>query len=251
MIDRPAKLLELVKASKFALVFTGAGVSTESGIPDFRSTSGLYSEKYENKSPEQILSLRTFRDNKPLFFRFYIDRIGNIVDKQPNRTHAAIKELVDRDIVKAVLTQNIDNLHEKAGTKHVIDLHGNSSVFYCTSACGYRSDYATVVKLVSATKGYPVCPDCGGCVRPNTVLFDEALQDDAYDTAHFLCLKADLMIAIGSSLVVQPAAGLVDSIPTDAKLVIINQSVTPYDAKADLIIRENCGEVMENLVRSL
>jgi NAD-dependent deacetylase len=251
MSESQTQLLELVKQSRFALIFTGAGVSTESGIPDFRSTSGLYSEKYENKSPEQILSLRTFRENKPLFFRFYIERIGNIVDKQPNRSHLAIKELVDRDIVKAVLTQNIDNLHEKAGTKHVIDLHGNSSVFYCTSACGYKCDYATVVTLMHETKKYPICPDCGGVVRPQTILFDENLNDDAYDTAFFLCVKADLMIAIGSSLVVQPAARLVDQIPTNAKLVIINRDSTPYDGKADLVIRENCGEVLENLVRSL
>jgi len=250
-MEKQSQFLEFVKASKFALVFTGAGVSTESGIPDFRSSSGIYSAKYENKSPEQILSLRTFRENKPLFFRFYIDRIGNIVDKQPNRTHTAIKELVDRGIVKAVLTQNIDNLHEKAGTKHVIDLHGNSSVFRCTSACGYKTDYATVVKLLNETKGYPVCPECQGVVRPNTVLFDENLSDDAYDTAFFLCKKADLMIAIGSSLVVTPACRLVDEIPVDAKLVIINRDTTPYDSKADLVIRENCGEVMENLVKSL
>ncbi len=245
------KLLELVKASQFALVFTGAGVSTESGIPDFRSTSGLYSEKYENKSPEQILSLRTFRENKPLFFRFYIQRIGNLVNKEPNRAHFAIRDLEDRGIVKAVLTQNIDNLHQKAGSRKVIDLHGNSSVWRCYSACGYTCDYATVVTLVKDDRQYPVCPNCDGCVRPQTVLFDEALNDDAYDLAYSLCKSADLMIAIGSSLLVAPACHFVDEIPVEAKLVILNQTKTPFDSKADLVIRENCGEVMENLVKNL
>jgi len=251
MIDRPAKLLEFIKASKFALVFTGAGVSTESGIPDFRSSSGLYSEDYENLSPQQILSQKMFRINKPLFFRFYINRIGGIVDKLPNRTHFAIKELEDRGIVKAVLTQNIDNLHQKAGSQKVIDLHGNSTQWYCTSACGFTCDYHKAKEIVNEKRGYPVCPDCQGVVRPRTVLFDEALNDDAYDTAYFLCKQADLMIAIGSSLVVAPACTLVDEIPVEAKLVIINQMVTPFDAKADLVIRENCGEVMENLIKSL
>lgn len=245
------QLLDYVKNSKFALVFTGAGVSTESGIPDFRSTAGIYSKEWENMSPEQILSVKTFRTNKPLFFRFYIARIGNIVDKLPNRAHLAITELENRGIVKAVLTQNIDNLHQKAGTKKVIDLHGNSSVFRCNSACGYTCDYPTVVSLIKDDRQWPICPNCDGCVRPNTVLFDEALNDDAYDTAYFLCKQADLMLAIGSSLVVAPAAQLVDEIPIPAKLVIINQMKTPYDGKADLAMRENCGEVMENLIKAL
>jgi NAD-dependent deacetylase len=246
-----SKLLEIVKESQFILVFTGAGISTESGIPDFRSTSGLYSSEYENKSPEQILSLRMFRDNKPLFFRFYIGRIGNIVDKKPNRAHYALEELERRDIVKCVITQNIDNLHQKAGTNKVIDLHGNSSVFRCYSACGYTCDYNTILKLMNEKRGYPVCPECGGCVRPNVVLFDESLNDDAYDTAYFLCKHADLMVVVGSSLVVSPACHLVDEIGETAKLVIINQSATPFDRMADLVIRENCGEVLDNLVKSL
>jgi NAD-dependent deacetylase len=245
------KLNDFVKNSKFALVFTGAGASTESGIPDFRSTSGIYSKEWENMSPERILSSKTFRSNKPLFFRFYIARIGNIVDKLPNRTHLAIAELENRGIVKAVLTQNIDNLHQKGGSRKVIDLHGNSSVFRCNSACGYTCDYNTVVGLIKDDRQWPICPSCDGCVRPNTVLFDEALNDDAYDTAHFLCKQADLMIAIGSSLVVTPACSLVDEIPVEAKLVIINRDTTPFDSKADLVIRENCGEVMENLIKSL
>jgi NAD-dependent deacetylase len=228
-------------------VFTGAGISTESGIPDFRSANGIYSEgRYKGHSPQAILSQRFFRKDKELFFSYYKERLHSLLTKKPNRSHYAIVKLEQLGKIKAVITQNIDNLHESAGSKRVYDLHGNGSQSYCIS-CQEQYTYDQFSALMDLNP-IPRC-SCGGIVRPNTVLFDEALNDNVFDEAYWEVKKCDLLISIGSSLVVEPAAGMVRELLPPAKLVIINQTPTLYDKMADLVIRENCGEVLEQLVK--
>ena len=245
------KLLELIKEAKHVVAFTGAGLSTESGIPDFRSSSGLYlSGKYQGYTPEVILSNRFFRFNKPIFFSFYKERIMAMVDKQPNRAHYALKKMQDKGKLNSVINQNIDNLLQKAGVQNVFDLHGNISTFRCVSACG-RNDYTASEFMALMEKSeVPRC-DCGGIIRPNTVLFDEWLNDDDFDKAYFEAKKCDLMISIGSSLVVRPACNLIEEIDRNAKLVIINNSTTPFDQKAVLNITRPCGEALEEVANQL
>lgn len=243
-------LLELIKEAKNVVAFTGAGLSTESGIPDFRSSSGLYlSGKYEGYTPEQILSNRFFRQNKPVFFSFYKERIMSMVDKQPNRAHCALKKMQDVGKLQSVINQNIDNLLQKAGVTNVFDLHGNISQFRCISACGKSYSDVEFMKMLEE-KEIPRC-ECGGIVRPNTVLFDEWLDDDTYDAAYWATKECDLMIAIGSSLIVRPACMLPGEINDTCKLVIINKGETPYDKRADLVINKPCGEVLEEVTNQL
>jgi len=244
------ELLQLIKDAKHIVVFTGAGLSTESGIPDFRSSSGLYlSGKYEGYTPEHILSQRFFRQNKPIFFSFYTERIMSMRDKEPNRAHYSIAKLQSKGKINSVINQNIDNLLQKAGVLNVFDLHGNITTFRCTSACGKNYDGTDYMKLMENSE-IPKC-DCGGIVRPNTVLFDECLNDEVYDAAYREAKRCDLMISIGSSLVVRPACELINEIEDNAKLVIINKASTPYDKKADLIINRPCGEVLEEVANQL
>jgi len=244
------ELLQLIKDAKHIVAFTGAGLSTESGIPDFRSSSGLYlSGKYEGYTPERILSQRFFRENKPVFFSFYKERIMAMRDKQPNRAHYALQKLQSVGKLQSVINQNIDNLLQKSGVTNVFDLHGNINTFRCISACGKDYDADEFMALFENSE-VPKC-DCGGIVRPNTVLFDEWLNDDIYDAAYWEAKKCDLMISIGSSLVVRPACSLLSEIGDTAKLVIINNTTTPYDKKADLIINRPCGEVLEEVANAL
>lgn len=246
------ELLELIKNANHVVAFTGAGLSTESGIPDFRSSSGLYLKgQYEGYTPERILSSRFFREkiNQPTFFSFYKERIMAMRDKQPNRAHFAMKKMQSVGKLNSVINQNIDNLLQKAGVTNVFDLHGNISTFRCLSACGKKHDDVSFMALME-NSSVPRC-ECGGIVRPNTVLFDEWLDDDIYDASYYEAKKCDLMISIGSSLVVRPACGLLSEIDKEAKLVIINNTETPYDKKATLIVRRPCGEVLEEIANQL
>ena len=244
------KLLELIKEAKHVVAFTGAGLSTESGIPDFRSSSGLYlSGKYQGYTPEVILSNRFFRVNKPIFFSFYKERIMAMVDKLPNRAHYALKKMQDVGKLNSVINQNIDNLLQKAGVQNVFDLHGNITTFRCLSACGHVCDTAEFMAKLE-TSEIPRC-ECGGIIRPNTVLFDEWLNDDDFDKAYFEAKNCDLMISIGSSLVVRPACTLIEEIGPNAKLVIINASPTVFDRKAALLISRPCGEALEEVANQL
>lgn len=244
-------LIELVKSSKNIVAFTGAGISTESGIPDFRSTSGLYATgEFSGYKPEQLLTRRMFRTNSALVLKFYKERLMKMVDKEPNRAHLALKQMEDMGKLSCVITQNIDNLHRKCGTKTVWELHGNGTQFKCNIECGEKYTYEEFVQMLEQSEK-PMCR-CGmSFIRPNVVMFDEALDDDQYDNAYYAAKACDLMISIGSSLLVMPACGLVDQIPIESKLVIINKDKTPFDGKADLVIRENCGDVLEDLVKNI
>lgn len=244
-------LLELVKESKNVVAFTGAGISTESGIPDFRSTSGLYmTGEFEGYNPEMILTRKMLRTKPNLVLKFYKERLMKMVDKEPNRAHIALKQLEDMGKLSLLITQNIDNLHKKSGSKNIAELHGNGTRFKCNIECGESYTYDDFVKMLEQSEK-PMCRCQMTFIRPDVVLFDESLDDDEFNKAYFAAKKCDLMIAIGSSLLVQPACGLVDEIPQEAKLVIINKDKTPYDSKADLVIREQCGEVLENLMKQL
>jgi NAD-dependent deacetylase len=244
-------LLELVKNSNNIVAFTGAGISTESNIPDFRSSNGLYSTgRYKGYTPEQILSRLFFLKDKATFFAFYKERLSNLMDKQPNRSHYALVKLEEIGKLKYIITQNIDNLHQKAGSKKILEMHGNGSRSHCIS-CQKKYVYEEFEKLLNeSTNNIPRC-DCGGVIRPSTVLFDEWLDDNIFDKAVEEIKTADLVIAIGSTLLVQPAAGLLSERSKECKLVIINNSATPYDSKADLILNGNCGEILEELVKGL
>jgi NAD-dependent deacetylase len=244
-------LIDLVKAATNIVAFSGAGISTESGIPDFRSSNGLYtSGEFAGYEPQQLLTKKMLRTKPNLVLKFYKERLMKMVDKEPNRAHYALKKLEDMGKLSCVITQNIDNLHRKAGQKNLWELHGNGSRFKCNIECGEQYTYEDFLKMLE-TSEKPMCRCFMSFIRPDVVLFDEALDDDQYDNAYYAAKKCDLMISIGSSLVVMPACGLVDQIPVESKLVIINKDKTPFDSKADLVIRENCGEVLENLVKEL
>jgi len=244
-------IAELIKESKHMVVFTGAGVSTESGIPDFRSSSGLYlSGEFEGMKPEQILTRKTFLTKPWMVLKFYKERLMKMVDKEPNRTHIALKKLEDMGKLKTIITQNIDNLHKKAGSKNVLELHGNGTKFKCSINCGERYTYEEFLAMLEKNEK-PMCK-CGFvAIRPDVVLFDEWLNDEVFDAAYWEAKKCDLMIAMGSSLVVRPACSLLSEINDDCKLVIVNQDETPYDKKADYVTKQNCGELMDEVMALL
>ncbi len=238
MTDRD-KLKEWIDGSDNIVFFGGAGVSTESGVPDFRSVDGLYNQQYDYP-PETILS-HTFYMRKPEeFYRFYHNKML-FPDAEPNRAHLALAKLEEEGKLKAVITQNIDGLHQKAGSKNVLELHGSVHRNYCTR-CGKFYDFDYMVN----SKGVPRC-SCGGIIKPDVVLYEEALDNETMDKAVRYISKADVLIIGGTSLTVYPAAGLVDYY-RGRKLVLINKSVTPMDSKADLVISGPIGEILGDAV---
>ena len=232
-----ARLQEILDQSDSAVFFGGAGVSTESGIPDFRSVDGLYNQKYAYP-PEQILSRTFFYAHRPEFFRFYRDRVLAL-DAQPNAAHRKLSELERAGKLKAVITQNIDGLHQAAGSVRVIELHGSVHRNRCLK-CGRRFDAA----YIQNAPGVPACP-CGGAVKPDVVLYEESLDPDVIGRAVDALRAADLLIIGGTSLVVYPAAGLVDYF-RGKHLVVINR--TPLgNQRADLFIQGSIGEVLAQI----
>ena len=228
MTEEIRKLKEIIDGSDNIVFFGGAGVSTESGIPDFRSTDGLYSQSYDYP-PEVILS-RTFFDNNPaVFYRFYRDKML-FLSAQPNDAHKKLAQLEVAGRLTAVITQNIDNLHQKAGSKNVLELHGSVWRNYCM-----RCKKPYPVEAVLQAEGVPRC-ECGGIIRPDVVLYEEALDTGVMEAAVRAVSQADLLIVGGTSLVVWPAAGLIRDFSGDS-LVLINKGETPYDDRADLLIR--------------
>lgn len=232
------RLQQMIDESTNIVFFGGAGVSTESGIPDFRSVDGLYHQKYDYP-PETILSHTFYMRNTEEFYRFYKDKML-CLSAEPNAAHKKLAELEQAGKLKAVVTQNIDGLHQKAGSKTVYELHGSVHRNYCGSCHKlYDAEY------MLNTEGVPKC-ECGGKIKPDVVLYEEGLDDDIIGGAIAAISKADMLIIGGTSLVVYPAAGLIDYFH-GKYLVLINKQATKADAKANLVITEPIGEVLSQI----
>lgn len=233
--QKTEQLQKIIDASDNIVFFGGAGVSTESGIPDFRSQDGLYNMKYKYP-PETIISHSFFQRYPEEFYRFYKDKMLAL-DAEPNPAHRKLAELERAGKLKAVVTQNIDGLHQKAGSRKVLELHGSTLRNYCTR-CGEFYD----AKFVRDSEGVPRCPRCGGIIKPDVVLYEEGLDMGIMNEAVSFISHADVLIIGGTSLVVYPAAGLIDYFH-GKHLVLVNKGATARDSGADLIITDPIGEV--------
>jgi len=242
MNDPHLKLREVLEESGNIVFFGGAGVSTESGIPDFRSADGIYNMKYEYP-PETILSYSFFMQNPREFYRFFKDKMLH-PDAKPNKAHFALAELERRGRLNAVVTQNVDALHQKAGSVNVLELHGSCDRYYCMN-CGM----GFTIEVVLAAEGIPECP-CGGMIRPDVVLFEEVLDQRVMENSVRAIRKSEVLIVGGTSLNVYPAAGLMQHFYGDM-LILINKSETPYDGYADIIIRDPIGQTLDAAVQAL
>lgn len=236
--DKVNRLREIVEKSNNIVFFGGAGVSTESGIPDFRSVDGLYNQKYKYP-PETIISHSFYRSNPEEFYRFYKDKMI-FLNAKPNAAHKKLAELEEKGKLKAIITQNIDGLHQLAGSRNVIELHGSVHRNYC-ERCG--SFYN--LKYVADSEGVPRC-NCGGIIKPDVVLYEEALKTSDMEAAVNYISEADTLIIGGTSLVVYPAAGLIRYF-RGKHLVVINMAPTQTDSQADLLIADKIGEVLGSL----
>lgn len=239
------RLYEIIKKSDNIVVFTGAGVSTESNIPDFRSAGGLYSSQKYGYQPEVILSHSFFMEQPKVFFDFYRNCMV-YREAQPNDCHKALAALEEMGKVKAVITQNIDGLHQKAGSKNVLELHGSIHSNHCMK-CG---KFFELAYIVDTSAPVPLCDKCGGVVKPDVVLYEEPLDQRILAQAVKCISKAETMLVMGTSLVVYPAAGLVDYY-SGHELILINKSSTPYDYKANLVIRQSVGQTMRSVMDML
>ncbi len=239
MDEKIRKLKEIVEKTDNLVFFGGAGVSTESGIPDFRSTDGLYNQEYDYP-PEMIVSHTFFAKYTEEFYRFYKNKMI-ILDAKPNAAHYKLAQWEKEGKCKAVVTQNIDGLHQLAGSKNVLELHGSVHRNYCMR-CGKFYDAA----YVKNSESIPKCEECGGVIKPDVVLYEEGLDNEVISkTIHYIS-QADVLIIGGTSLVVYPAAGLIDYFK-GSHLILINKSSTGRDTQADLVINDNIGEVLGQL----
>ena len=237
-MEKLEMLKRWIAESNNIVFFGGAGVSTESGIPDFRSTDGLYSQKFDY-APETIIS-HTFYERKPeYFFRFYREKMLPL-GFEPNVTHKVLAKWEQQGKLSAVVTQNIDGLHQKAGSQKVYELHGSVLRNYCTRCGKFHS-----AEFIRDAAGIPRC-DCGGIVKPDVVLYEEGLDQTTIEMSVMSIYKADLLIVAGTSLTVYPAAGLIDYYQGN-RLVLINRDSTPYDSKADLVFHDSLGEIFSQL----
>lgn len=232
-------LQEIIDHSKNIVFFGGAGVSTESGIPDFRSTDGLYNQKYDYP-PEEILSHTFFASHTEAFYDFYRDKMLCLT-AEPNAAHKKLAELEQKGKLSAVVTQNIDGLHQKAGSKNVFELHGSIHRNYCTQ-CHKFFD----ADFIANSVGVPIC-DCGGIIKPDVVLYEEGLDDATVTGAVDAISSADCLIVAGTSLNVYPAAGFIRYF-RGKYFVLINRDVTPADEYADLVIHDSVGKVLSDIV---
>lgn len=239
MNDKVKQLKEIVDNTDNLVFFGGAGVSTESGIPDFRSTDGLYNMKYKYP-PETIVSHTFFVRRTEEFYEFYKDKMMAL-DAKPNKAHYKLAQWEKEGKCRAVVTQNIDGLHQMAGSKKVLELHGSIHRNYCTK-CGKFFDAA----YVKNSEGVPRCDACGGLVKPDVVLYEEGLDSQTISDAVYALSHADVLIIGGTSLAVYPAAGMIDYF-RGSHLVLINRSSTPRDSQADLVINDSIGEVFGQL----
>ncbi len=232
-------LKQWIEESDNIVFFGGAGVSTESGIKDFRSVDGLYHMKFKYP-PETMLSHSFYASHTEEFYDFYRNQLMPPEDIEPNTAHKRLAELEKEGKVKAIVTQNVDGLHEKAGSKVIYNLHGSIYENKCTR-CGKRFDGLEGARKIRLSQGVPLC-DCGGVIKPDVVLYEEGLDQDVIDGAVNAIIGADMLIIGGTSLTVYPAAGLIRYYK-GKRLVLINRDETPYDRQANLVIREPIGQV--------
>lgn len=245
MDDKIKRLSEIIKNSNNIVFFGGAGVSTESGIPDFRSANGLWSEKLKiNLTPEQLVSHTMFIKYPEEFFKFYKEKLI-YPNAKPNAAHFALAKLEKMGKLKAIVTQNIDGLHQLAGSKNVYELHGSVLRNYCMNCHAFYDE-----KFILESKEIPTCTKCGGIVKPDVVLYEEGLDNDVINGAVRAISQADTLIIGGTSLVVYPAAGLIDYF-RGKNLVLINKSSTSADNRADLVIHDAIGKVLNDVINNI
>lgn len=232
------ELQQVIDRSNRMVFFGGAGVSTESGIPDFRSVDGLYNQKYDYP-PEEILSHTFFKNHTEEFYRFYRDKML-CLDKKPNNAHLKLAELERAGKLSAVITQNIDGLHQAAGSKTVYELHGSVLRNYCMKCHKFHS-----AEFIKQSSGVPYC-ECGGIIKPDVVLYEEGLDDKTVSGALYAIQNAETMIISGTSLTVYPAAGFVRYFSGN-NLILINRDTTPLDNSADMVFHEKVGELLSKI----
>jgi NAD-dependent deacetylase len=240
------RLAELIRERQPCVVLTGAGVSTESGIPDFRSPTGLWAQF----DPLEYASLQAFRSDPAKVWRFYAPRFSMLLDAEPNAAHRALAALEARGLVDAVITQNIDLLHERAGSRDVVEVHGSIRTSSCPG-CGASYPLARVLELLRVSEA-PVCPKCGAILKPDVVFFGELLPAAAIDRAFELAREAALLLVVGSALEVHPVAGLpLETLAAGGKVAIVNRGSTALDARTTLKLDGSAGEVLAAVVEEL
>lgn len=240
-----SKLQDMISGSENIVFFGGAGISTESGIPDFRSSNGLFNEKLNiTFTPEQLVSHSFYIKYPEEFFNFYKSKLI-YPEAKPNAAHLALAKLEEMGKLKAIVTQNIDGLHQMAGSKNVFELHGSVHRNYCVKCHAFYD-----AKFIIEAKGIPTCTKCGGTVKPDVVLYEEGLNNNVISGAVDAISKADTLIIGGTSLVVYPAAGLINYFK-GKNLVLINKSSTSADSKANLVINDSIGKVLSQVVSTL
>ncbi|HHL2032246.1 TPA: NAD-dependent protein deacylase [Clostridium perfringens] len=245
MTDKIKQLSEIIKCSNNIVFFGGAGVSTASNIPDFRSSNGLFNEKLNiTFTPEQLVSHSFFERYPEEFFKFYKSKLI-YPNAKPNDAHITLAKLEKMGKLKAIVTQNIDGLHQMAGSKNVFELHGSVLRNYCVDCHAFYDE-----KFILESNGVPKCTECGGIVKPDVVLYEEPLDDNVIRGAVDAISKADTLIIGGTSLVVYPAAGLINYF-RGKNLILINKSSTSADSKADLVINDSIDIVLNEIIKLL
>jgi len=243
LVREVKRVADMILESKKAVALTGAGISTESGIPDFRGPQGLWKQIDPSTGTIQF-----FRQYPDVFWQFIVNRLESFVRAEPNKAHYALAELERMGRLSSVITQNVDGLHQKAGSKNVIELHGNMREAACLS-CGYVIPLKEALKMAKRSYFSPLCKKCGGLIKPNVVLFNEPLPREALEKAIWESRTCDLMLVAGTSLQVYPAASLPEYAKLrGAKVAIINEEPTPFDENADVVIRAKVGEALPAIV---
>ena len=246
-MDKITEFANMIRKCSRIVFFGGAGVSTESGVKDYRSRDGLYNTVHEyGVSPEEILSHTFFFTKTDVFYSFFKKYF--IINAEPNAAHKALAKLEEMGKISAVITQNIDSLHQKAGSRNTIELHGTAKEFYCSS-CGGEGDAVSIIETIK-NGDIPKCEKCGGIMKPKVVLYEEALYDGVAERAARQIADADMLIVGGTSLAVYPAASFVRYF-RGKYIVIINKTETDFDGNANLIFRDNIGEVLGAVMKRI
>lgn len=246
MLDAIARAAAVLGAGRRGVALTGAGVSTESGLPDFRSADGLWA----TIDPARVASLSAFRRDPTAFYAFYRTRLSRLAGAVPNAAHRALARLEAEGTLHLVVTQNVDGLHQEAGSHDVVEVHGNLRECRCAD-CGAVRPISEMARPLEAGE-IPGCVGCGGLLRPNVVLFEEFLPAAAYERAEAACRECDGLLVVGSSLEVYPVAGLPDlAVRSGARLVIVNRDPTSCDPLAEVVVRGNAGTVLPAIVEAL